>query len=411
VLAIGLVAAALISWEQVNAHGDEVTWRNCDRTITDPTDHHGCAYHSADAIRDRGGSHSYPVDYGDPPSDTRPQDETTRTTRTTRTTTVVIDSRQSDEQQQQAADEVKENCKGGGQHECTYTEREVQVYGTQTYTDENGREVSERVVVETHIVTTMRMTGWDIVEQPVVQEQPRGEWSAEASGCSADMLTANPGVEVWCEDGPTVPRQRAQFASISRPRATYVTVSGFTDANGAKFQYSENAVSNVPVRWRVPVLPIVRGTGSDTCQVSSPSRTADIHTYSTEHNTGVSDEQYEPCQPVYRFEQSSFLDAQRFGTLRSITTPEVFDRGAYDRDGDGEFSQAEYERFSRAEAIHRARWEAYEKAVNEASKEGQPPFWICTHLSHFEVEDDGKTVYMSGTQCQLQVPPEKRDAG
>ncbi len=287
-------------------------------------------------------------------------------TRVTRTTTVTIDFRQS-ESQQDRVEAALDACQDRGV-ECEYSEgRPFNVY-------EQG------ILVGTYTPTIVRITYWEDVEPPAEAEPE--PWTRENSGCSANVLDANAGKEIRCGSDITVPPQRAQTGSVSRPRAVSETYTQDVDHD------EDPDTPDITQRTPSPHRPTVTGT-FDRKACASTTKPGEVPA-SYQHS--------DDCQVIYRYSTAGFDAAQQYGTLRSITTPARFDYAEYN--DDDVWSEQEEERAARALAIHHAQWDAYEQAVDDAYERGQP-FWTCYHISQFE---DAVGSIDRFVQCRLVEP-------
>ena len=294
-------------------------------------------------------------------------------TRVIRTETVKIDPRHS-EAQADRVEEKLEQCQdyvGPTYYDCEWLAPEPVEFYDRVRFELDGVVVFERILNKTY-VQPVRITSYRYPEPPPYEEPE--PWTPETSGCSDSFLAAHAGKEIRCGDDPPAPRQRAQVGSQSRPRATtetYVDTWNHDD---------DNDTPNVTRRTQVPHYPVARGTDDD-CVPSESAGSLPSHYKSG----GTAHDGLGVCIPVYQFDQASYHQAQQYGTLRRITTPAAFNNDAYNDDGDPAWSHEESDRAARAHAIHNAQWDAYDQAVDDAYGRGQP-FWVCTHVSHFDVE-------------------------
>ncbi len=257
-----------------------------------------------------------------------------------------------------------------------------------------GRPVN--VVEEGYVVTTftpqiVKITTYTYGNTP--EEPPMPEWTAESSGCR------NPTEGVWCGYTTNPRDQRAQIGSQSRPRNQSVTYTQQEDHDDDP----DTPVVNRRVRTEVP--PVLRNTLAGCERVTASTTVVPISGSSpTIGYQDTDDDGDVNCEPVNQFHADSFDQAQQYGTLRRITTPEPFDFDEYVGD-DGEWTHEESDRANRAFEIHSKKWDAYEQAVDDAYERDQP-FWTCTHESHYDGYNtdahDGSKVY---PQCSLQNVP------
>ena len=253
-----------------------------------------------------------------------------------------------------------------------------------------GRPVD--VVEEGYVVTTFTPVTWTITTYTygnTPEEPPMPEWTAETSDCR------NPTEGVWCGYTTNPRDQRATVGSQSRPRGQTVTYEQLTDHD------DDSTTEVVGIRERAVVQPVLRNTLAGCERLSA---TTELNNAPTTNYVSTDDRTDVECEPVNQFDASSFNEAQQYGTLRRITTPEPFDFGEYVGE-DGVWTHEESDRAQRDFEIHSKRWDAYEQAVEEAYERDQP-FWTCTHESHYDDYNtdahDGSKVY---PQCSLQNVP------
>ena len=303
-------------------------------------------------------------------------------TRTTTSTVTTINPYRNSEERVHAVEAQLDVCNDVGVH-CEYSEgRPVDIYE-----DVFG----ERVAVTTFTPQIVKITTYTYENTP--EEPPMPEWTAETSGCRT------PQRGVWCGYTTNPRDQRATIGSQSRPRNQFQSVIVVTEEDHDDDSSTDAVI--VRTRTRATIAPVLRNTlaGCERERTTgtniAPSSTGYV---STDDSTDAE------CAPVHQFAPNSFNDAQQYGTLRRITTPEPFDFDEYVGD-DGEWTHEESDRANRAFEIHSKKWDAYEQAVADAYERDQP-FWTCTHESHYDDYNtdahDGSKVY---PQCSLQNVP------
>ncbi len=310
------------------------------------------------------------------------------------TSRVTLDSRHSDAQAD-AAEAALDSCQQRNV-ECDYGEpRIIETFENEEFTFD-GQTVTERVPVQ-HEVTIVTITVWEW-DDPDPEPEPE-PWTPETSGCSQYLLTRHLGKEIRCGSTINVPTQRAQTGSVSRPRPVYRTVVVSVD-------HDDNPdTPDVNRTKRVPHYPVVTSTLGEDCAPQDDSVLTAVYPYADYGLRDLTDEEELTglfCDaPAYRYSRNSFIDAQQYSTLRSITTPPAFDYNDY-IGGDGEWSQQEIERSERAWAIHEAQWDAYDQALAQLRAQEQP-FWICEHDSQTLIRHQLFTPSNGLNQCELHI--------